>query len=369
MRTFTSKTTEQAIATTAAPGIPRARVDWADSAKGLSIIGVCLMHVVTAIPEGTETSLGELSSFLDPLRMPLFFLVSGLFSHRILQRTLGDLWYRRLWYLLVPYLIFTPVQAAIRLDLVGNLTPESLIKAIVLGDPGLWFLYALMLYNVFAWVLRNEPPWLALLVSFLPMSIGAVAGLMEMQSFRQALVWAPMFFLGLHYREFFFRLAGKAYSFVPVVGFAALYGIAEFLIREANRTLFSEWSSTIAAVTVATGFLRSLAALPFGIIVAVWLCHTPVVSNVVGFIGRNTLPIYVSHHAALHFLLPTRRTLVESDPEMWEFFGTAMGGIWYGIGICVLSGAVFYAVGRTPVLKWVLYPPPLRRRAPVPTQA
>src|SRR5699024_7156213 len=121
IKTSSEQTADATVASSAsAPAsTPRKanRVEWADTAKGLSIIGVCLMHIVTAVPDGTSTPLGLLSSFLDPLRMPLFFLVSGLFAHRVLERTLGDLWYRRLWFLLVPYLVFTPFQALIRLDM------------------------------------------------------------------------------------------------------------------------------------------------------------------------------------------------------------------------------------------------------------
>src|SRR5699024_708546 len=100
IKTSSEQTADATVASSAsAPAsTPRKanRVEWADTAKGLSIIGVCLMHIVTAVPDGTSTPLGLLSSFLDPLRMPLFFLVSGLFAHRGLERPPGAPGARRL---------------------------------------------------------------------------------------------------------------------------------------------------------------------------------------------------------------------------------------------------------------------------------
>ncbi|MDC7103695.1 acyltransferase family protein [Corynebacterium falsenii] len=355
------KTTERPLTPELAVA-PRRRVEWADSAKGMSIIGVCLMHVVTAIPGGTETSLGLLSSILDPLRMPLFFLVSGLFSHRILERTLGDLWYRRLWFLLVPYLVFTPIQAALRLQLDDKLSLENVIRAILFGDPGLWFLYCLMLYNVAAWFLRKQPAWVAIALSTVPMFIASVGGLMQEQSFRQALTWAPVFFIGLHCRKFFFALADNAFRPAPIIISAALFIASEYAHRVAYRTVFSEWDDTVAAVTVGTGLVRALAAIPFGIVVATWLSNTPLIGTVVEFLGRITLPIYVSHQAFLFFLLPEIPALINSDPELFGFLDTPIGATWYGLAVCFLAGAIFYTVGKIPVLRWVLYPPSLRRR-------
>ena len=113
------------------------RLLWADCAKGMSIIAVCYMHVVTGVPGASETAWSWLNDVMDPVRMPMFFLVSGLFAHRVIERTLGDLWYRRLWFLLVPYLVFTPFQALIRLNMAGNADLSHLIQAILFGDPGL----------------------------------------------------------------------------------------------------------------------------------------------------------------------------------------------------------------------------------------
>ena len=343
--------------------VARRRVEWADSAKGLSIIGVCLMHVVTAIPGGTETGWGLFSSLLDPLRMPLFFLVSGLFAHRVITRNLEDLWYRRLWFLLVPYLVYTPIQAAIRLNITNELTPWSLVKAVALGDPGLWFLYTLMLYNIAAVVLRHQPPWLAVVISMVPLFVGAFSGLVVEQSFRQSMMYAPVFFLGLHFRTFFFSLSRRA-SHLPTVAAVALLFVAwEFVFRHVTSHLFTDWSETVAGQSAVLSLVRTFTAVPFGVIIAVWISRTPLLSNCVNFVGRNTLPIYCTHHAALHFvnsdLLPF---LSRQNPTVATALESVDVRIYVGFATCFLAGFVFYWVGKTPILGWTLHPPKLPRR-------
>lgn len=339
------------------------RVNWADSAKGLSIIGVCLMHVVTGVNGGTSTAWGLFSTLLDPLRMPLFFLVSGLFAHRVISRTLGDLWYRRLWFLLIPYLVYTPVQAAIRLDLMGELTLANLIKAILMGDPGLWFLYALMLYNIGAVLLRHQPPWVALLMSTVPLFIGCMTGMVMEQGFRQAMMYAPIFFLGLHYRHLFFALSTKAFKVKVVLIALAVFTAWELVYRGLKMFYFEGWDATIAAESSALSLVRTFTAVPLGIIIAVWISRTPVLSTFVNFVGRNTLPIYVSHHAALALtytvIVPW---LMAQSPEMAQAIDNPHVKILMGLATCVISGAVFYYVGKTPIIKWTLFPPALPRR-------
>jgi uncharacterized membrane protein YcfT len=340
------------------------RLLWADCAKGLSIIGVCYMHVVTGVPGGTSTAWNWFNEFMDPIRMPLFFVISGLFAHRVIERTLGDLWYRRLWFLLVPYLVFTPVQAAIRLNMADDLSWASLARAILLGDPGIWFLYVLMIFNILACVLRRVPPVGAVALSFLPALVVAAVGWTSYPEITHITQYAPAFFLGLHFRHLFFRIAAHAgnlaviaASVVVFAGWEWVYSLAADYVRPDG------WSTGEASVMSLLALVRIITAVPVGILVATWISRTPGLSTVIAAIGRNTLPIYVSHHAALHIV--TNRVvpaLIDSDPVVWGFLGGMNAMIITGLLTCVVTGFVFYLVGRTPVLKWVLHPPALPRR-------
>ncbi|MEY8566688.1 acyltransferase family protein [Corynebacteriaceae bacterium 7-707] len=341
------------------------RLLWADCAKGLSIIGVCYMHVVTGVPGGTSTAWNWFNDFMDPIRMPLFFVISGLFAHRVIERTLGDLWYRRLWFLLVPYLVFTPVQAAIRLDMADDLSWTSLARAIVLGDPGIWFLYVLMVFNILACLLRRVPPFWAVALSFVPALVVAAAGWTAYPELTHITQYAPAFFLGLHFRRVFFRIAAGAgrpavvaTAVLVFVGWEWVYSSVADIVRPDG------WSTGEASVMSLLALVRIVTAVPVGLLVATWISRTPGLSGVIAAIGRNTLPVYVSHHAALHLVSDVVvPSLVASDPEVWGFLDDMNVLIVTGLLTCVVSGFIFYLVGRTPVLGWVLHPPALPRRS------
>ncbi|MFE1513155.1 hypothetical protein CXF43_03320 [Corynebacterium bovis] len=343
------------------------RVVWADVAKGMSIIGVCLMHVVTGYPDGMATTWGFFSSVLDPVRMPLFFLVSGFFSHRVLERSLGELWHRRLWFLLVPYVVFTPWHARQVLHGFGaeSVTPWELVRAVVTGEPGLWFLHALILYTLAAWALRRFPPWAAVAVSVLPLFVAAATGAVMHPAVRQLVVYAPAFFLGLHLRPALRRLADSAHRPAVVVVTLALFVGWEMVYRPVDLYFIADgFTERRAAVSVLLALVRSVAAVPFGVVVAVWLGRTPVVSRVLSVVGRNTLPVYVSHLGALIWVRGTVVPwLVDRDPGRWGVLLDVNPSMVLGLVTCAGAGLALWAVGEVPYLRWVLYPPPLPRRS------
>ncbi|MDN6478284.1 acyltransferase family protein [Corynebacterium variabile] len=343
------------------------RLLWADCAKGLSIIAVCYMHVVTGVPGGQGSGWHWFNDVMDPIRMPMFFLISGLFAHRVIERTLGDLWYRRLWFLLVPYLVFTPVQAAIRIDMVEDVTWQNLGRAILFGDPGIWFLYALMVFNIAACLLRRVPPLGAVGLSVVPAVCIVAAGLTRYNEITHITAYMPAFFLGLHFRAVFFRLAARATDWRVILGAVAAYvgweWVMDLLVDHVNP---DGWTTAEAGLINLTGMVRILTAVPAGIIVAVWISRIPLISGIFVGIGRHTLPIYVSHHAALYlFNEEFLRRLVESNPERWEFLTGMNVRIFTGFAVCAVAGWIFYRIGRLPVIGWILYPPALPRHRAV----
>lgn len=340
---------------------------WADTAKGLSIMGVCLLH--SGVPD--DSFLSVFSEALDPIRMPLFFLVSGMFAHRVIERTLGDLWFRRLWFLLVPYLVFTPFEAAYRLNWRGDLDFSTMLWSILVGSPAIWFLHALMVFNVAACLLRKLPPVWAVVASVVPLVVVLVLDLNQFASGREIIhliTYAPAFFLGLHARTLWFRLADAAAArrtWLPVLLAAVLAYTAWWSIKLPVVEHLREegWSSRAHVINAMVGSAGALLTVPLGIVVAAWIARTPYLARVFAAVGRNTLPIYVSHQAVMfvvrHELAPW---LVELDPESWGFLEGEYARFVMGVLSCVVAGLVFYVVGRTPVVGWILYPPALPRR-------
>src|SRR4026207_2585255 len=64
------------------------RVDWVDYAKGFCVVMVVMMHSTLGVEAAAgETSwMGHLVAFAKPFRMPDFFLISGLFLARVVDR-------------------------------------------------------------------------------------------------------------------------------------------------------------------------------------------------------------------------------------------------------------------------------------------
>lgn len=165
---------------------PKVRMDWPDVAKGLSILGVVLLHVSMAIPGGKDSFLAEVNHFLDPLRMPLFFLVSGFFSVKVLSMSFEQLFKRRLWFFLVPYLLWTPIELFFnRIEgLIYNdfSLPDVFyyVNKVFQGSNMYWFLFFLVWFNLLLWATRKLPVWMiftsALLIPwfFMPMFLSLI---------------------------------------------------------------------------------------------------------------------------------------------------------------------------------------------------
>lgn len=320
------------------------------------------MHVTTGFPGGPETWVGKFSALLDPVRMPLFFLVSGLFAHRVIERTFADLWFRRLWFLLVPYLVFSPFQAVIRLSINDDLSVYTVIRSLIVGDPGLWFLYALMAYNIVAWAMRKLNPHLAVLLSTLPLLYAIYGGYVDEQWPRNLVQYLPIFMIGLHYRRFFFALAHHALKIWAIVGVLGLFAIFESISRYLKATAFAEWNSTVASQSTLFALFLNISALPLGVALGVWISKIPGVAKLFGAVGRNTLPVYTSHHIMLHvvtaMIIPA---LIAQGMISTEYTESDWARLTVGLLTCVFAGVGFYWIGRVPKLGWILYPPALPR--------
>ena len=71
------------------PSVPsRGRVDWVDYAKGFCIVMVVMMHSTLGVEAeaGREGFMHYVVAFATPFRMPDFFMISGLFLARVIDR-------------------------------------------------------------------------------------------------------------------------------------------------------------------------------------------------------------------------------------------------------------------------------------------
>src|SRR4030081_1564038 len=136
---------------------PPGRVSWADYAKGFCIIMVVMMHSTLGVEEavGREGFMHALVAFAKPFRMPDFFLISGLFLSRIIDRDWRTYLDRKVVHFAYFYVLWVTIQFGFKRRCVaaetswahaGFLYLESFIEPF--GT--LWFIYLLPVFFVVA---------------------------------------------------------------------------------------------------------------------------------------------------------------------------------------------------------------------------
>ncbi|SNT64222.1 Uncharacterized membrane protein YcfT [Asanoa hainanensis] len=279
---------------------------WADTAKGACILLVVAWHVIVkdyllvswhiGLPlPGVWGTFGEQ---LLPLRMPLFFTISGIFASSALARPWRVVARGRIATFLYLYAVWLLVHTAV-LALVPDFptarahSPLELVEQLTITPSNLWYLYALAIYFAFAKAVRRLPP-LVVLVPAAVLSAVAAAGLVPTPGDRGGFYQNLVFFLaGLYFRP---RLESLAATATPrrlwLTGLAYVGALAVMAALGA-----SEWFGVWLVV--------SAVAVVFGVTAAACVARSALGTRLAR-LGRITLPIYVIHMpvlALLHLLL------------------------------------------------------------------
>ncbi|WP_406075154.1 acyltransferase family protein [Micromonospora sp. NBC_01638] len=300
-------TTELAAPIAPIVGAQAARVVWADVAKGGCLILVVLWHVVVKhylqidwrVGLPVPGAWGLLGEQLLPLRMPLFFTISGIFAANAVHRP----WrvarrsrVSRMFYLYATWLlIHTAVLALVPGFPTDRATDVGgLLAQLTVTPSNLWYLYALALYFVLAKVLRRVYP-AVLITAAGVLSAIAAAGVLDTPGNRGGVYQNLVFFLaGLHLRPFAQRWAATA-TRRRLVWTLALYAVAMAAVAAVGA---ERWFGV--------GLLVSLSAVAFGVTAAARVADRPLIGGALADLGRRTLPVYVIHMpvlALLHRLL------------------------------------------------------------------
>ena len=150
------------------------RLAWVDVAKGICILLVVMMHSVigTGDAMGGEGFLHPVVAFAKPFRIPDFFLLSGLFVGRVIDRDWRLFSDRRVVHFAYFYLLWLVIQSAARYGkIVGDDGPMAfaahLAHALIEPYSSLWFIYLLAVFSVVTKVLRRAPGMLLLFAAAL----------------------------------------------------------------------------------------------------------------------------------------------------------------------------------------------------------
>ncbi len=355
------------LSATSAPvvaGAGTSRVLWIDVAKGLSILLVVLHHAVVKnleidAPEslaGVVAGWGALTSALKPVRMPLFFVLSGFVASRAVHRPWAQVRRRALspYYTYVVWLLLLGAFFSVERLLPMNRTQDlgELAQDLVWASTGVWFLYALAVYFVLAKLLAGLPPgWV-------------IAG--------AATFSALSFVFGIEQWNRFSVLFHFTYF--------ALGALAPRLVRRLTEHPARPWGGVLALTTAyaaLTGLLwlvdlptsahllvASVVGVPLGLRVSVALARSGPPARLLGWVGRRTLPIYVMHTVVLAGLLHLPPLL---DLEQ----GSVVRGVLHplllsAVAVLVALGAhqVLLRLGATWLFSMPGRPERSRRQAP-----
>ena len=144
------------------------RVPWVDAAKGVCIILVVMMHATLGVGEamGGEGFMHDVVAFARPFRMPDFFLVSGLFLSRVIDRGWRGYADKRVVHFLYFYLLWLLIQSGVKFGQVsgGSFSGFAGHLAVALVEPygTLWFIYLLAVFSMVTKLLRGVPSMLLL---------------------------------------------------------------------------------------------------------------------------------------------------------------------------------------------------------------
>jgi len=92
------------------------RIDWVDYAKGFCIIMVVMMHSTLGVEQaaGREGWMHAAVAFARPFRMPDFFLISGLFLARVIDRDWRDYLDKKVVHFAYFYVLWVTIQFAFK---------------------------------------------------------------------------------------------------------------------------------------------------------------------------------------------------------------------------------------------------------------
>lgn len=338
------------------------RLLWPDLARGIAVLLVVVHHVVRQMDERAPSSWGAAASFwtffdnvVSPIRIPLFFFLSGFLVSKGIGRSLGER--RTPW--IVPAYLYTLWSTLLTLRLVApgangeHSMSSNFVGNLLLAGSGYWYLYALPLYYTYAHLTRRISGWYAAapLIVALAFRGPVTAYFVEIGGnlMDQTSLIGSVFANGIFY------WLGARYG-ISIVGW-----ISERGRWESGVIVFAYFAVTVTgglfAVQSWTTPVASFLGIAVGVFGAVHAARPSRMIRGIGYIGRRTLPVYVAQ-----FFFISMLSLAWSIAATRDGFGDAMALAWlYPIVVTSIVASIsllFYEVAtRSPLTAWLFRPP------------
>jgi uncharacterized membrane protein YcfT len=326
------------------------RIAWVDTAKGLCIILVVMMHSTlgVGIEMHGEGFMHWVVAFAKPFRMPDFFLISGLFLGRVIDRDWRSYADKRVVHFLYFYGLWLLIQSGLKYGQLSGGTPLGFVAhlAVSLVEPysTLWFIYILAVFSVVTKALRRVSPPVILAAAVALQLMPIETGWFLLNEFCERWVY---FLAGYLLAPRILALAADVaarprQAVLGLAAWATLNGaLALTPIRWHDATTLAE----LPGIGLVLGLSGALAVVAFATLVAKAGSGTGRVAARIAaalrYCGQNSIAIYLA------FFLPmavTRTALVES-------------GVIRDIGIVSLVTTIVAVVTPLIVERMVRYTP------------
>ncbi len=311
------------------------RVDWVDYAKGFCIVMVVMMHSTLGVEAaaGREGWMHALVAFAKPFRMPDFFLISGLFLARVIDRDWRDYLDKKVVHFFYFYVLWVTIQFAFKTpmfaaDMGWRGVGFAYLEAFIEPFGTLWFIYLLPIFFVVTKLTRSVP-WIAIWLIGAALEIAPIhTGWTMIDEFASRFVY---FYSGYIFATRIFDFAA-AVQRAPqaALGGLILWGIG-------NGVLVFMGYGDLPFMSLALGFVGAAAVVA----VAALMANTDVFQPL-RYCGANSIVIYLA------FFLPmavTRTVLLKTGviPDL--------GTVSLIVTTTGVIGALcwYWAVRRTPL--------------------
>ncbi|WP_241992233.1 acyltransferase family protein [Cryobacterium lyxosi] len=245
--------------------------EWINFAKGAAIILVVLYHASLFLNDlGLAGSTPRLRLVLGFFPMPVFFFIAGLTARRMLTWNLKDLWRRRLLVLVYLYLLWSVIRVAFYL-VVPHLrgterSPTDLLNIVLLPvwpTSSYWFIWALAIFTLLAWLLRKLPIRVQLLLVGVVAVLATTPGVLDLDNVGWDRVAANFIFFitAVYFPHVIYRLAARVRVWHAAVLVAAYLGLAVLIVplhlsRVPGLILLESVVAVAMGVTLATLLVR-----------------------------------------------------------------------------------------------------------------
>ncbi|WP_153771688.1 acyltransferase family protein [Labrenzia sp. CE80] len=265
------------------------RIDWVDTAKGICIIFVVMMHSVL----GVEAAAGEtgwmhaIVAFAAPFRMPDFFLISGLFLSNVIKRDWRLYLDRKVVHFAYFYVLWMTIQFAVKAPVFGaDLgwlgAVQYYFVSFIQPFGTLWFIYMLPVFFVVCKLAHDRGlPWQLILGIAALLQIAPIhTGWLLVDEFASRFVY---FYAGYIFAPKIFQLADWARARVP----RSLTALAIWAL--VNAGLVAAGWSGLPIISLALG-----AAGAGAIVLTSTLITEAGRFNFLSHFGENSIVIYLA---------------------------------------------------------------------------